>query len=69
AITSSGTVIDRASNSCTITEPALDFAAVLGEAGVAEGVVCWVVPAADYDGLLLGIESTQVSGRIHIDLQ
>lgn len=69
AITASGTVIDRAGNSCAITEPALDFAAVLGEAGVAEGVVCWVVPAADYDGLLLGIESTQVSGRIHINLQ
>ncbi len=69
AVTASGEVLDRESNACAITEPALDFAAVLGQAGVAEGIVCWVVPAEDYDGLMLGIESTQVSGRIHIDLE
>ncbi len=69
AVTASGQVLEQDSDGCAITEPALDLAAVLGQAGVAEGVVCWVVPAEDYDGLLLGIESTQVSGRIHIDLQ
>lgn len=69
AVTAAGDVIDREATACSVTEPPLDFAITLGQAGVAEGAVCWVVPAGSFDGLLLGIESTQVDGRIHISLQ
>ena len=67
AVTASGALIDGQAAACpTGGGTPLDLSASLGPAEVAEGEVCWVVPAADLAGLLLGIESTEVAGRIHI---
>ncbi len=69
AVTADGQLIARDGAICPELGGGLDGAATLPPAGVIEGVVCWPVAAGDLGGLLLGIESTEVSGRIHITLQ
>ncbi|MEM9564275.1 MAG: hypothetical protein AAGA93_16755 [Actinomycetota bacterium] len=69
AVTADDRLIARDGVICPELAGGLDGAATLPPAGVVEGVVCWPMTAADLGGLLLGIESTEVSGRIHITLQ
>lgn len=68
AVTPDGEVIDRADNDCSVGDD-LDFGAALPPSGSVEGTVCWQTPAEALGGLLLGIESTEVGGRVHIALQ
>ena len=68
-VTSDGGVIDREANSCTVSADPLDFAAALPPGASTEGTVCWQVPSGSVgSGLLLGVESTEVGGRVHIEL-
>jgi hypothetical protein len=69
AVTADGDVIDREANACTVSADPFDFAAALPPSGTIEGTVCWEVPVESLGGLLLGIESTEVTGRVHIRLQ
>ncbi len=69
AITSDGRVIERTANSCSVSLDDLDYTASVGIGTEVEGDVCWSIPAGDLDGLMLGIESDKVAGRVHIALQ
>ena len=69
AVTAEGEVIERSANACSVPGDDLDFGASLALGAQAEGSVCWEVPAGALGGLLLGIESDKVAGRVHIALQ
>jgi hypothetical protein len=69
AVTADGEVIERQTTACSTADDGLDFGAILSVGAEAEGSVCWEVPAAALNGVLLGIESAKVGGRVHISLQ
>jgi hypothetical protein len=69
AVTAAGEVIEREANSCSIPGADLDFGASLALVAQTVGAVCWEVPPAALAGLLLGLESDKVAGRVHIALQ
>lgn len=68
AVTGDGDVVDRETDGCSVGDD-LDVGAALPPSGAIEGTVCWQVPDGALTGLLLGIESTEVGGRVHIRLQ
>ena len=69
AVNAAGDLIDRESNQCPATADDLDYDAAVPLGGEVVGAVCWELPAADLDGLKLGLESEKVAGRVHISLQ
>ncbi|MGI9594647.1 MAG: hypothetical protein ACR2QK_00725, partial [Acidimicrobiales bacterium] len=69
AVNAAGAVIVRAENQCSVSVDDIDYSASVGIGTQVEGNVCWSIPAADLAGLMLGIESDKVAGRVHISLQ
>ena len=69
AVTASGDLIVREDNECSSTAQDLEYDASVALNGEVEGLVCWSIPEEDLSGLLLGVESEQVAGRVHIALQ
>jgi hypothetical protein len=69
AVNSDGDVIIRADNACPVVDGALDYGASVPVEDSTEGDVCLTIASGDLDGLVLGVGSTKVAGRVHIDLE
>ncbi len=68
-VTAAGQVIERNASPCPPLADELDDTASVALGTGVEGGLCWEIPAGELDGLLLGIESAKVAGRVHIALQ
>ena len=68
AVGPDGTVVEREASSCAPSADSLDSGAILSRGDSIEGTVCWEVPVLVVAELLLGVESTEVTGRVHIRL-
>ena len=68
-VTAAGQVIERNASPCPQLADELDDTASVALGTGVEGGLCWEIPAGELDGLLLGIESAKVAGRVHIALQ
>ena len=68
-VDAAGAVIVRTDNSCPPGVDDFGYAASVAVQDSVEGTVCWAIPSADLAGLILGIESSKVQGRVHIQLQ
>ncbi len=69
AVNGNGDLINREDNPCPSTADDLNYNASVAVGADVTGSVCWELPAADLDGLKLGLESEKVAGRVHISLQ
>lgn len=68
-VDASNSVIVRSEHNCPASADDLNYQASVALGSSVEGTVCWAVPADDLAGLKLGIESSKVQGRVHIQLQ
>ncbi len=69
AVSSGGDVIIRGDNQCSFSLEDLDYAASVPIGAEVEGDVCWSITPEQLNGLLLGLESQEVAGRVHIQMQ
>ncbi len=65
----SDSLVVRTDNSCPPGVDDFGYNASVAVGDSVEGTVCWAIPSGDLAGLKLGIESSKVQGRVHIQLQ
>ena len=66
-VSSDGGAVINVNDGCSAGDD-LDTNTALEPGGQAAGALCWTVPEAQAGGSLLGVESTQVLGRVHVSL-